>query len=1042
MKKILTIFSAFALLLIITQANANAGAPLTGTKTIPGTYATIAAAITDLNANGVGTGGVIFNIAPGHTETVPSGGLIINITTDLPTAGNPVVFQRGSAGANPIIQTDVSGSGIISGTTLGGTGDAILWLVGTDYITFNNINFVEQYTGGTQSLKMEYGILMVRASSTDGCRNVTINGCTIQQQQSNIYSSCISTANRDAAGVTTNPTTTDGRHESISVQGCTLNNSFNGMWFVGYAAPDPRDLYDHFYNIGGTTGNTLSNIGTGLAGTTTGSHYGIYAQYQDSLTVSNNTVRVNTGSNSASAYGIYLTTGINSSATISNNNVSDTLGGTSSTHYAIYDGIGATGVDNTVNITNNTVHSCRYDGATTGVNYYIYVGTNPYNVNVTGNIIRDNYIGNGSSTATGSNYAIYRASSNTTFGSTYTVANNTIKNIRRNQSVPGTGTNYMIYISSGAYNYEVNNNTIDSIFSTSTSSSLAGIYCSYTAAGMNSIHDNTVSNLMKVSGTSGSVYGIYNSNSTDSTSTYNNTIFNLYNNATTGTLYGYYNFGSAAGGYENVYNNTIHDLTNNSSGVCIGMNVATGTTVNTLEKNVYGNLVYNIENDSIGQTGGIRVDYANTGFIHSNRVYNISNNENDASLPAAYGMLLGGTTIAANYTVFNNMISEVYAPISNSSLGVLGLWINGGALSQVYYNTIYMDGSASGTNTGNYALYVAGTTDATLKNNIIVNKFTPAGTGANIAIFKATGVIYNTASNNNNVYVPAGASNFIYYDGAATHQTFANFQTAVAPAETNSFTENSPFVNVSSTPYNLDMSTIIATLCEGGAMPIAGITTDIHGTTRNGTTPDVGADEFDGIGPVTVAPVLVAPANGALLVPLNPLMDWNTAANSSEYRIQISTDSTFGTTTLDVDTVTASQLQLPNNFLAVNTKYYWRVAGKNAIGEGPYSSVWNFTTGVTNIEPTSLPTVYELYRNYPNPFNPTTKIKFDIPENSFVSLKIYDITGREVANLVSQEMAPGRYEFDWNASAYSSGVYFYRINAGSFVKTYKMILNK
>ncbi|MCB9243568.1 MAG: T9SS type A sorting domain-containing protein, partial [Ignavibacteriales bacterium] len=133
---------------------------------------------------------------------------------------------------------------------------------------------------------------------------------------------------------------------------------------------------------------------------------------------------------------------------------------------------------------------------------------------------------------------------------------------------------------------------------------------------------------------------------------------------------------------------------------------------------------------------------------------------------------------------------------------------------------------------------------------------------------------------------------------------------------------------------------------------------------------------------------------------------------------------------------------LPNNFLAINTKYYWKVSGKNSLGEGPFSSVWNFTTGVTNIEPTSLPTVFELYQNYPNPFNPTTKIKFDIPKSSFVSLKVYDITGREVATLVNSDLEPQRYEVEWNGAQFASGVYFFRITAGDFVKVQKMILTK
>jgi hypothetical protein len=1040
MKRILTSLFAFALLLLMTQSNANA--QLTGPKSIPGTYATLAAAITDLNAQGVGAGGVVFNINPGYTETIPAGGYVINILINQPTVSNTVVFQRGSAGANPTFNSDAGGSGVISGSGLGTNGDAFIKLVGTDYISFININLQENYTGGALVQNMEYGFLLVRASSTDGCKNVTISGSTIQQQKSDIHSSCIASINRDAAGTITNPTDIGGRHENISVQGCTLNNSFNGMYFQGFAATTPWDLYDHFYNIGTTTGNTLTNIGS--AGVVNANLLsGIYAQYLDSVSINNNTVRVNNGTNSSTMYGIFLTTGVNSSANVIGNTISDTSGATTLQMSAIGMAMGGTGTDNTVNVQNNVITNCLYSAPTSGNSYLIYLAANPYKLNVTGNTIRDITHGSGTSTATGSLYGMYCLSSNATFGAKYTVSNNNVDNLTRNQSAAGAGAMVGIYFTSGAYDTEINNNTVDSVLNTSTTGLTAGIYYSYTAAGMVSVHDNTVSNIIKGSaGTTGAMYGIFQSSSTATSLNYNNDVFNLRNFGTTAVTYGYYNFGSPAAGMEDVYNNTFRDISNKSSGITVGINAASGTASNTATKNIYGNDVYNISNDSIGQTGGIRVDYTNISNIYDNMVYNISN-QNTASLPAVYGMLLAATVTYANYNVYNNMISQVYAPISNAGLSVLGLWINGGDTSNISYNTIYMDSTATGVNSGTYALYVAGAiNNATLKNNIIVNKSVPTGTGANIGIFKATTVVYNAASNNNNVYVTPGASNFIYYDGAATHQTFANFQTAVAPAETNSFTENSPFVNVATHPYNLDMSTTIPTLCEGGAMPIPGITTDIHGTTRNVTTPDVGADEFNGIGPVTVAPTLVYPANNAVLVEVNPLMNWDAVPNASTYHFQISTDSTFTTSLLDVDTVTESQLQLGNNFLAVNTKYYWRVSGKNAAGEGPFSDLWNFTTGVTSIEPNSLPTVFEMYQNYPNPFNPTTNIKFDIPKAGFVSLKVYDVTGREVATLVNNVLEPSKYEVTWNGSQFASGVYFFRIVAGDFVKVQKMILTK
>ena len=1036
MKKTTTIIISLVLLLIMMYGNANA--QLTGTKTIPGTYASIKLAIDDLNANGVGTGGVTFNIAPGYTETIPFGGLIIDITANQPTSGNPVVFQRSGAGANPLIQTDTNGSGIISNAGFGVRKDAMLWLVGTDYITINNIDFTERYTGNSQSLQTEYGIEMVRKDSTDGCKHVTINGCTIQMQQSDIQSTCITSINVNLAGVITNPVTTGGIHESISVQGCTLNNSFNGMYFEGYGAFAPYDLYDHFYNIGGITGNTLINIGAGLTGTNSpNAKHGIYCLNMDSVIVSNNTIRVNSGSNNTVTYGIHLSTGRNSSAIINNNDISDTCGGTLQPHSAIYCGLGGNGVDNIVNITNNTIHDCRYDAMTSATNAYIQVATNPYTVNITGNTIRDNYVGNGSSTATGHMYGIYRSAGSSAFGASYTISNNTIKNLRRIQSTPGAGRIFGVYTAGGAYNNEISHNTIDSIYSTSSTNDIAGIFCQETAPGMISIHDNKIGNLIKVSGTSGNIYGIYNSNNTDTLEVYNNEVFNLYNKATTGLLYGYYNSGVLAVGLENVYNNTIHDLTNNSNSVCVGMNMSNSNTSNTHEKNVYGNLIYNIISDSIAQTGGIQVSKPGVANIFANRIYNIITKGSYT----AFGVYFNGAN-NSNCNIYNNMISEIYAPFQNTSLGVIGLVIESSDTVNLSYNTIYMDSSSTGVNSGNFAMYIAGFSNTTLKNNIVVNKFTPTGSGQTIAIYKEAGVTYNSASNNNNIFVPAGASNFYYFDGNSFHSTFAGFQTAVSPADTNSFSENSPFKNVSTNPYDLDMKTTIPTLCDGGAMPIAGITTDIHGTTRNVSTPDVGADEFELKNPVTAAPTLVYPANNAVLVEVNPLMNWDEVTNATMYHIQLSTDSTFGSTLVDVDTLTSSELQLPNNFLAINTKYYWRVSGKNGIGEGPFSSVWNFTTGVTNIEPSSVPIVYELYQNYPNPFNPSTKIKFDIPKAGFVSLKVYDITGREVASLVNKDLVASRYEVEWNGSRFASGVYFIRINAGDFVKVQKMMLIK
>jgi len=89
-----------------------------------------------------------------------------------------------------------------------------------------------------------------------------------------------------------------------------------------------------------------------------------------------------------------------------------------------------------------------------------------------------------------------------------------------------------------------------------------------------------------------------------------------------------------------------------------------------------------------------------------------------------------------------------------------------------------------------------------------------------------------------------------------------------------------------------------------------------------------------------------------------------------------------------------------------------------------------------------IPLTYELFQNYPNPFNPATTIQYSVPGTQYVSLKIYDVLGREVATLLDDTKQPGIYSVMWDARGFSSGVYFYRLRAGGYVDTKKLILVK
>ena len=101
---------------------------------------------------------------------------------------------------------------------------------------------------------------------------------------------------------------------------------------------------------------------------------------------------------------------------------------------------------------------------------------------------------------------------------------------------------------------------------------------------------------------------------------------------------------------------------------------------------------------------------------------------------------------------------------------------------------------------------------------------------------------------------------------------------------------------------------------------------------------------------------------------------------------------------------------------------------------------FNVVTGVSGEN--TVPEKYSLSQNYPNPFNPVTSIKFDVKKNGFVSLKIYNTAGIEVKTLVSENMNAGNYEVTWDASSFSSGTYFLKMEAGEFREVKKMILVK
>ncbi|GAA4331584.1 hypothetical protein GCM10023184_23630 [Flaviaesturariibacter amylovorans] len=738
-------------------------AQLSGTKTIPGDYPNLATAVTDLNTQGVGGGGVTFELAAGYTESSADSIML----TATGTSANPIVFRKAAGGgANPLITR--TGAGLLATTSLSAAGDAVIIIEGSDFVTFDGIDVATNNQG------IEYGYLVRKASATDGAKNVVIQNATITLTKgTSAYVIGILVHNHvrggsvsAVGGVTV--TSTGGRHENITIRGNRISNVFTGVYLRGFNhTTAPNDFYDQNIVVGSAgAGNNITNY----AGNAASASYGVYAIYVNNVSADHNVVdnTANGGSGfTSTGYGIYFSTGTGASFTANNNTVTVSSASTSAT-YGIYNsaygGAGSMN-DNTVSLTASV--------ASTGSYAHLYNG-------------------------------------NTT--TALTINNNTIVGT----TLQTTGTTYFIYNNnSSAATMSVRNNQVSGNFNRSgTSGTLYGYYNNGSPTGVEEFADNNFSNIT-LAGTS-IFYGANSTTATANTQNYfNNTISNV--GGGTGTVYG---FNLTTAGTRNVYDNVIHTL---SGGTVYGILSGSGFTAGA----IYKNKIYGLTSNSTG-----------TGTV----VYGIS-----ASSGAP--------------TIYNNLVGDLNAPTAAGTDAIRGISITSTSTtstSRVYYNTVYLNATSSGTNFGTSALYASTSTTATsgtldLRNNILVNTSTPAGTGVTAAFRRSSTTLSNfgSTSNNNLFYAGAPSANrVIFYDGTNADQTIATYQARVAPAETASISEMPTFVSTTGADATyLHISTSAPTRIEGGGQPIAGFTDDFDGDTRDANTPDIGADEFAGTQP-------------------------------------------------------------------------------------------------------------------------------------------------------------------------------------------------
>ncbi len=900
------ILSIILLLTCLLSGSVVYGQALTGTKTICSSgcdYPTVSAAVTTLNNNGVGTGGVTFNVSAGHTEALTRA-LVVTATG---SSANPVVFQKAGTGANPLI-TAFTGSKLASSTD---SVDVIWAFEGSDYITIDGINLIESASNVSQAEMMEVGLGFYKTSGTNGTSNNTIRNNTITLNRNNITASAgvrgnatgsvgveFINATRINLGTAITVTSASGSSSDNRIYSNTIQNCNFGISFIGFAAPSPYTLADLNNDIGGnsaSTGNTIINFGGGTSPTTACG--AIYISNQWSYNISYNTINNNTGSginHAVSNRGIWLfASSVGSSCNIKRNTISISGGiATGSINWCLDFEAAQSGANgNTINIDSNQFLNCNVTAASTAAFTAIWLNTAASVVNVRGNSFYGfSYAGTGTTqvilsqlacgtlnilnntidstvltgaTATGTHYNI-----GVTIAPTVAVNinNNTVTRTILNTVGTGTKTLYGIYYTGSTPSTNMLDNTVNDLTRNGTSGGTTiGIYQAGGANGTSTttVKRNTVSNLsISGSGTTSTMYGIQVSTGTiicDS-----NIVFNLSCLKATGSgnLYGIYDISSPNN--ENYNNNLIYNITHAGTGIVYGLYTFTTTGTRT----VSGNTIYNLTTAGVTLAGIMQSSSSPT--IFKNKVYNLQCNSTGS--PIVSGILISSLATSAVANIYNNIIGDLKAPAASVSgptapaiRGISILVTAAPSTINLSHNSVFLNASSTGVNFGTTALFVttatvATTANLTARNNIFVNTSTPSGTGLTAAYQRTSTSIlnYNDLSNSNLFFAGTPAANrLIYYDGTNLDQTLSAYKTRITPKDSNSISELPNFLSTTgSNAQFLKIDPTILTGIEAAGQKITTITTDYEGNIRAGNPgytgtsglPDLGAFEGNYIG--------------------------------------------------------------------------------------------------------------------------------------------------------------------------------------------------
>ncbi len=809
-------------------------AQISGVFTVPGSYTSVAAAIVDLNTQGV-NGPVTINVAAGYTETAPVGGFTLTATG---TSANPIVFQKSGAGTNPLITAYTGGVGT-PGTA---SQDGVWRLVGSDYITIDGIDITDPNTINPSTMEFGYGLF--KASVTDGCQNNTIKNCVITLNKDN-NAAGTSPAVDGSRGIDVVNALT-GAHTSVltitSAAGSNSNNKFYGntiqncnigIAIIGFADVTPFTFADTGNDIGGAsmaTGNTIINYGGAAAATNPAAAIRTLAQYN--INVSYNAINNNNGAgvnHTSTLRGIYLNTAVSANATINNNTLTVSGGTTTSQVSVIENASGSTAANNTITINNNLITNCTNTMVTTGTFYGVYNSASCAYVNLNNNTFTNNssyatsgatylvynsgavtlqvnmsnnnlgFSFNGPSAYTGTMYNVYNSSGTT--GTSVNITNNIFSSY--NHAVTGTGAIYFVYNTNSSANLTIGNNLINNL----TLNHSGTEYCFYNGSSTQNslaVVSNSITNFTR-NASAGTMYCYYAGSSSLGTSfqTFSNNLFSNITATTSGsgTFYGFYNSDGASSPYpkKTLFNNVLSNINYNTTGTFYCMYTSyLGDGSTTSGTTIYNNLIDNITSSGTiyGLYMGGTASPTYTCSLYTNTVSNVTSNGSSSTIYANYisggapgvnffknrtynithngatGTLYGMYITSTLANIYNNLVGNLFAPNTTGANKLNGMYVSSGTTDNIYYNTVYLNATSIGANFGSNAIYAATGPNVNLRNNIFVNNSTPTGTEYAAAYRRSSTTLttYSSTSNNNLFYAGTPGPNNVIYYDGTTAQ--------------------------------------------------------------------------------------------------------------------------------------------------------------------------------------------------------------------------------------------------------------------------------